>query len=276
MSDFIFFCKSINKYTGSVASIFLFFERLVPIFLSNHFMIHRRCGLSVNNVPFDFSSSSKSAFLYVGDIIDIGSVVSANCKSVFAPLFVLFFNVLLSCCNAFFSDRLFFALVYKLYDFMFVRKGIIRCIHRIRAPLVRAYALGSAIVKKSVSYFIRSRSSTQTHLRSARSASTTFDFGSFVTTVVTTNKEYTAMFLETQVTGGLNGFWNAVCTSKRLRYLNRCSIYYHVAKNALYSRYNISNIFLSGRISTSINNSRQSVKSNVLPVFFYTFFTRFV
>ena len=280
MSDFIFFCKSINRYTGSVASIFLFFERLVPVFFSNHFMIHRRCGISVNNVPYDFSSRSKSAFLYVGDIIDIGSFVSASCTSIFAPLFVLFFNVLLSCCNSFFSDRLFFALVYKLYDFIFRRKRFIRCIHSIRAPLVHAYALGSDIVKKSVSYFIRSRSSIQTHMRSViisrRAETSNFDFGSFVTTVVTTNKEYVAMFFETKVQIGLNGFWNATCISKRLHYLNRCSIYDHFTRNALYSRHYMSNLFLSGRISTSITNLRQSVKINMLPVFFYTFFTRFV
>jgi hypothetical protein len=204
MADFVFFCKSIHRYTGSVASIFIFFERLLPVFFSNHFMVHKLCSISVNNVPFEFSSGSKAAFLCVGDIIDLGSVVSSHCLSVFAPLFVLFFNVILACCNVFFIQRLFFALVYKVSEFMFRRKRFFRKLKKLRAPLVHSYVLGSVHMSKSVSYFIRSRATTHTHMHNALARTADIDFGSFVTTVVSTNKEYVSRFLE--VLHSLNGF----------------------------------------------------------------------
>jgi hypothetical protein len=106
----------------------------------------------------------------------------------------------------FFIQRLFFALVYKLSEFMFRRKRFFKKLNKLIAPVVNSYVLGSVHISKSVSYFIRSRSTTHTHMHSAlaRTATADVDFCSFVTTVVTTNKEYVSRFVDVPLS--LNGF----------------------------------------------------------------------
>lgn len=217
VQDFLFFCKSVGKFSGSLASVLFLMERTVPLFLSNHFMINTCSGVRVNNVTFEPMSGQKGPFISVGDIIEFGCIVKQNCSSVFSPLFVILFNIVLTSRSLFFRTRLVCAIVSRIRLFLFRRKKILRVLRRrhARIPIVRSALLGTfyGVNYNSVSYFIRSRATSHTHMFRALSGkkrpqdlvdvSGRLGFVPFVQTLVRTNKNYVVEFLEIF---GENGF----------------------------------------------------------------------
>lgn len=215
VQDLIAFCKSACKFNGSLSSVMFLMERTLPLFLSNNFMINTGLGVRVNNVSFEPMSGHKGPFISVGDLMEFGCIVKQNCSSLFAPLFVIFFNVLLTSRSFFFRTRLLSVIVSMVKLFMFRRKKVLRVLRRRKAriPVVRSALLGDfyGVDYNPVSYFIRSRATSHTHMLRALSrkkgdlvdVSGKLGFIPFVRTMVRTNKSYVAEFLEIF---GPNGF----------------------------------------------------------------------
>jgi hypothetical protein len=207
VQDLICFCQSAGKYHGSLASVIFLMERTMPLFLSNHFMINTCSGVRVNNITFDPMSGHKGPFISVGDIMEFGCIVKQNCSSLFSPLFVIFFNVMLTSRSFFFRTRLLCTTVSMVRLFLFRRKKILRVLRRrnARIPMVRSALLGNfyGVDYNPVSYFIRSRATSHTHMLRALSTkkrdffnvSGRLGFTPFVRALVSTNKSYVVEFL---------------------------------------------------------------------------------
>lgn len=216
VQDFIFFCESVGKYHGSMATLILLMERTVPVFVSNHLMINTCSGVRVNNTTFEPMSGHRGPFLAVGDILEFGCIVKQNCSSIFSPLFVIIFNIILTSRSYFFRTRLMSTVIYICRFFLFRRKKILRALRRrkVRIPKVRRALLGNykGVNYNSVSYFIRSRATSNIHMLNAAATEEkkrgnksigSLEFVHFVQTVVRTNKVYVVGFLESF---GMNGF----------------------------------------------------------------------
>ena len=214
--DLVFFCKSTCLFSGSIASIFFLIERTVPVFLSNHFFISNSCGIRVNNVTQEQMSGNYFNFLAIGDIIEFDLVNNCTYTSIFAPLFVILFNIMLTCRSLFFRKRLLYVILSKLIQYIFKSKRILKALSKKHIPVVRSALLGTraGVSYNSVSYFIRSRATSHTHMIYALSLGKRlgvrdiskrglFAFFPFVQTVVSTNKAFVTEFLEFD---GMNGF----------------------------------------------------------------------
>jgi hypothetical protein len=288
MPDFIFFCRNAKIYTGSVASILLMLERTVPIFLSNHFLINNSSGsgVSINNVVFDPVIESRT-FLLVGDIIELSSLVHARCISIFSPLFVILFHIMNTSICFFFSSKLLSTIVSRLKKFIFKRRHFFRAFRKSSIPVICCPKSGTFdnVLNKSVSYFIKSRSTSHTHMlkavstrRNAFSSATLngkMGFLPFVKTIVSTNKEYVTGFLELC---SLNSYWTIpdTCLHTISTKFVVCRLFALFTYNSVITRHFYNGKYISGSVNTNAAISSRRLFAKMLPVFFYTNFTRFV